>query len=416
MVLHAVSGGAYDSEQAHLGRHCMGWTSTAPNFNLELEHGARNLRISGDTLVRGSDDALIVVTPSGDVVCNQDGGGTFGTTPVVDIANAGPGVYHVWVTNEMSMAQGDTNIHVRLDEGGAPTEQAFEQHQALAERRLDVTTTDGIAHNSIGANFRPFEQAVVAGGPGSASHADRDRACTGSVPLQPQFIVELTAPIPLLRMFISLAPGSDADTTLAILGPENRWFCRDDGLRGNVSPDLEIFDAAPGLYRVWVGDFRSFSTSIPATLHVTREARTGVLNPLARPQMAALRLRNGFRTARGNVSAGGDLEIQTSAPEDCRGFAAAEPSTVVEIGEPLQFLRVFVEQGELDTTLAVRRPDGSWLCNDDSYQTHSPTVDVSNAPPGTYRVWVGAYRANERARVRLVVTGTDAEHPRLDSN
>ena len=43
-----------------------------------------------------------------------------------------------------------------------------------------------------------------------------------------------------------------------------------------------------------------------------------------------------------------------------------------------------------DLVLAVRAPDGSWSCNDDASDLN-PAISLTNAQPGEYLVYVGAY-------------------------
>lgn len=53
-------------------------------------------------------------------------------------------------------------------------------------------------------------------------------------------------------------------------------------------------------------------------------------------------------------------------------------------------LYVYVE-GEDDTTLLVNRPDGNWICDDDSHGGLNPLVTIPAASDGLYNIWVGSY-------------------------
>lgn len=44
-----------------------------------------------------------------------------------------------------------------------------------------------------------------------------------------------------------------------------------------------------------------------------------------------------------------------------------------------------------DTTLLINTPNGSWVCDDDSYGDGDPIVVIRNAPSGLYNIWVGTY-------------------------
>lgn len=44
-----------------------------------------------------------------------------------------------------------------------------------------------------------------------------------------------------------------------------------------------------------------------------------------------------------------------------------------------------------DTTLLINTPNGSWICDDDSFGNRNPILVIRNAPSGLYNIWVGTY-------------------------
>ncbi len=80
---------------------------------------------------------------------------------------------------------------------------------------------------------------------------------------------------------------------------------------------------------------------------------------------------------------------------DCIGNYPLAAQHTVTVGAAIPMLRVLVNGGpEADTTLAVRRPDGTYACNDDSGDpgnSFNPLVEIANAAPGEYQVFVGGY-------------------------
>ena len=56
-------------------------------------------------------------------------------------------------------------------------------------------------------------------------------------------------------------------------------------------------------------------------------------------------------------------------------------------------------KSDVDITLVVHRPDGTFLCNDDS-EGFNPMVE-GNFSPGRYRVWIGSYAQGENGSYRL---------------
>ena len=95
-----------------------------------------------------------------------------------------------------------------------------------------------------------------------------------------------------------------------------------------------------------------------------------------------------------SAQAGGSMEASTLAPSaNCVGSIPAAPQHTVRLGAALPLLRVLVNSSE-DLTLVVRAPDGTFHCNDDSADPANglnPLVEISNAQPGEYSVYVGAY-------------------------
>ena len=84
---------------------------------------------------------------------------------------------------------------------------------------------------------------------------------------------------------------------------------------------------------------------------------------------------------------------------DCIGQFPASAQHTVTVGAAIPMLRVLVNGGpDADTTLAVRRPDGTVLCNDDSGDpgnSLNPVIEIANAAPGEYQVYVGGYSTGD---------------------
>lgn len=83
----------------------------------------------------------------------------------------------------------------------------------------------------------------------------------------------------------------------------------------------------------------------------------------------------------------------------CIGQFPTSPQHTVTVGAAIPMLRVLVNGGaEADTTLAVRRPDGTVVCSDDSGDpgnSLNPIVELANAAPGQYQIFVGGYSAGD---------------------
>jgi hypothetical protein len=90
----------------------------------------------------------------------------------------------------------------------------------------------------------------------------------------------------------------------------------------------------------------------------------------------------------GSGTAGGITDANTLNSE-CRGNIPLVAQHSLNVTAQVPNLTVMVNCPGGDTTLVVRRPDGTYLCNDD---TDGLNPVVSGAfSPGTYEVFVGSY-------------------------
>lgn len=113
-----------------------------------------------------------------------------------------------------------------------------------------------------------------------------------------------------------------------------------------------------------------------------------------------------------HVTSGGGLDISTaSIPGECHGWATAHPDMNLRLASPMAFLRIFMNaEGSGDTTLLINKPDGSWVCADDTYQM-DPGVDLTAAPAGLYNIWVGSYNESTQTTGNLTVTASNTRTP-----
>jgi len=88
-----TSGGEVDVWSQNLGQGCLGHTTIAPDYRLYWSGSTNRLRIffnanSGDT-------TLVIQTPSGNWLCNDDGPTSY--DPLIDISHPASGQYNIWV-------------------------------------------------------------------------------------------------------------------------------------------------------------------------------------------------------------------------------------------------------------------------------------------------------------------------------
>ncbi len=115
-----------------------------------------------------------------------------------------------------------------------------------------------------------------------------------------------------------------------------------------------------------------------------------------------------------SVVSGGEVDAATlGLGPGCKGWVTRRPDAIIQLSATSARLRFYVTPttGRPDTTLIVNHANGSWRCNDDSWGSLSPTVDVNHAPPGQYFVWVGSYHQGDHVRGVLHLTELSTNHP-----
>lgn len=120
---------------------------------------------------------------------------------------------------------------------------------------------------TLGAGFAPDPTtvAVVAGGPVSGSTMGAaDGWCAGNYPAAAQINLTLSAALPNLRV----VGRATEDTTMAIRFPDGHVQCNDDG-GGYPNPALDIANAAPGAYQIYVGSFGTSGQGATSTIGLT---------------------------------------------------------------------------------------------------------------------------------------------------
>jgi S1-C subfamily serine protease len=106
---------------------------------------------------------------------------------------------------------------------------------------------------------------------------------------------------------------------------------------------------------------------------------------------------------------GGEVDAAYLGGE-CTGFAAIAPDFRLDWeGDTSDLTIYFSADDGGDTTLLVNRPDGTWVCNDDSGpDAFDPLISLTGAPEGQYDIWVASYTAGSFVAGTLYITELDA--------
>ena len=261
---------------------------------------------------------------------------------------------------------------------------------------------------------------VVRGSSGGAVQASNlSPGCTGWIAQNPNHLLNAAQPFTNLRIIVG---AGSQDTTLIVQRPDGTYLCDDDS--EGMNPIVQGPIPMPGIHRIWVGSYDRTQT-IPYTLgfseltSTTAASLTGSApgvppsNPIPpTPGMGSVDT-TGTSSNFGQVdvspgflpdptvvsgTSGGSVSA-TSLGAGCLGFVAHTPDHFIQVGgSGFPSLRVMAKS-DVDTTLVVLRPDGTFLCNDDSEGTN-PMVE-GNFPPGRYRVWIGSYAQGQNGSYRL---------------
>lgn len=242
-----TSGGSIEVD---VGDCSYGYVSDAPDVDLYYTTtGGSSLYIyaegDGDTM-------LLVNTPGGDWVCNDDDHGDL--DPILSFSNAADGLYDIWVgsyTNENHVAT--LYVSEIAPDGGSSSGTSGAPDISLAPTYGDV---------HLGAGFSP-DPHVVSLRAGGSLEVDVGSCDFGYVANAPDvdFYFESSGS-GNLYIYVD----ADDDTTLLINRPDGTWLCDDDGHEG-LNPLVEIPKAAGGLYNIWVGTYGDDLTD--ATLHIS---------------------------------------------------------------------------------------------------------------------------------------------------
>jgi len=106
-----------------------------------------------------------------------------------------------------------------------------------------------------------------------------------------------------------------------------------------------------------------------------------------------------------DVIAGGDINTGSlNLGSECVGMATAQPDMRLNWSGNSTLLRFFFAayNANDDTALLVNDPDGNWHCNDDSYDSLNPTVDLRSPLEGQYDIWIAS--GNDDVEGTLFIT------------
>lgn len=381
---------------SRLDSSCRGDVDRAPTALLHLREAAIVTLTTNDSPV---DLTLALRSQAGEIFCDDDSGS--GTNPRL-VVTLGPGDHAVWVGTYH--ADEGASVGLRVSTEALPGAVAAGHARALTTGPLARVQADSLPNVGAAGEAIAVEPGVartVDGTSGGSLEADGlGTHCRGFIAARPNTSLVLASP-----MELTLTTSSTADLTMVVRSPDGTFRCDDDTGEGN-NP-LVYGPFPPGRVDVWIGSFQQ-DAHVPYVLSVLNEATpTGAIeNGLAIESMPTA----GVIDASG-LPSGGRVPGMTGARIDaralggnCRGHLPRTPSAAIETAEPIA-LSVTTESST-DLVMAIRYPDGTYVCDDDS-NGNQPRI-VGTFPPGRSLVFVGTFGTGSAIPYQLLVDAPSA--------
>jgi serine protease Do len=261
----SVNGGG-EVDASTLAADCVGYINTAPTVTVNWTGEADFLRAFFASV---HDPVLVVETPRGDYLCNDDANALL-LDPVVRIDQPAAGRYNVWVgsyaadqllpgvlvltarpqVNLGTFALGNFIRRAAIPEE-LPKLEGLQRGAPALLKALENLEQAGVTIAELKAGFETLVQQVTNEGTVPAFEIPgREELCNGLVTISPDYVFDWSGEADQLRIFFE----GDGDATLLVHTPDGLFLCNDDA-RGlaTLNPLVDIPDPAAGRYSVFVG-------------------------------------------------------------------------------------------------------------------------------------------------------------------
>jgi hypothetical protein len=240
---------------------CSGFVAEAPAVTVDYQGEADLLRAF---FLSNGDTTLVVQTPDGDYLCNDDTHPLL-LDPSIVITSPVQGVYSVWVgsvaaqdlipgflvfTTKESVTAGNLALADLVRRQPLPATQPLRQRQIDAGQRLAeaLAAVEDAAALEAGGDDVTVE--VTADGDLPVPELlTNDALCSGLVSLAPSYAFDWSGETDTLSLLVE----ADGDTTLLVRTPQGDLLCSDDASADTLNPLVAISEPAEGRYLVWVG-------------------------------------------------------------------------------------------------------------------------------------------------------------------
>ncbi len=250
-IVPVFAGGNLQASNASSG--CSGFITDAPSYRLNYEAGSSTLSIY---INAAFDTTLLINTPNGDWVCDDDNDNLDNLNSGWYFDNAASGQYDIWV-----------GTYSESNNNGRAILAISEYSESTWDRDLHLNSSVFVPEISLTGGFSPdpYTIDVVAGGPNQASTLDS--SCSGYVGANPSYRLNFSPG----SLGLGIYTLSDIDTTLAIRSPSGIWNCNDDNsnLENTLNSGYYFSSPETGIHDIYVGAFSEGSVGQSATLAIT---------------------------------------------------------------------------------------------------------------------------------------------------
>jgi hypothetical protein len=222
-----IAGGDIDADR--LGGDCESDISDPPGMRLSYGAGGELLRIIATS---DTDTALVIRTPGGEWLCNDDAMG--GLNPIISVSSPAAGEYNIWVGIVSSFwGNGDAEpieLSVLNINEGAPVARYLPSSGSLA----------------LDSGFQPAEFNVSLHTNGAVRPQAWNRRCGHDADQRPALHLIYDGD----GSGLAIGAESQIDLTMLVRTPDGDFVCNDEL---EPSDFVRIDSAAAGQYDIWVG-------------------------------------------------------------------------------------------------------------------------------------------------------------------
>ncbi|TVR79075.1 MAG: hypothetical protein EA412_07095 [Chitinophagaceae bacterium] len=240
-----VSGGPVNVSNLNLCGDCEGYAASQPDFRLNWSGSSADLKIYFEADNSTEDATLIINTPDGSWIGNDDAG-IETLNPLLSLAPHGSGTYDIWVG---SYEQGENISGTLYITELNSTIPVITANQSLDFSLEPVFSTVNL---SEGFNEDPKILEIVSGGPVNVSNLNLCNDCVGFASASPDVRLVWTGESNDLVIFFEADNALD-DATMIINTPDGRWIGNDDTNSNTLNPMLNLRNYGQGTYDIWVG-------------------------------------------------------------------------------------------------------------------------------------------------------------------